>query len=303
MVESVLPTFLVLGLGVLARRWGLLREEAAEGLARLTANVALPALLVSVIGSSSFAAGFSLRLASATTGLVVAAALGSFLLARLAGLPAAQTGVFSQAVFRGNLAYMAFPVILASLGEAGLRRAAMAAAVLIPVMNFLAVVVLQLAQGGGRGWGRLLWAVLTNPLVVGANLGLLASVLQWNPWGWLAATLKILSDFALPAALLALGAQLEVPRWERLGLPLLLACFGKLVVLPGIGFLLLRWWGVSSADLQVGTLLLASPTAVASYPVAVELGGDRRLAGAAVLLTTALAFPAYVFWGWACGLR
>ncbi|KDA53561.1 hypothetical protein EG19_04995 [Thermoanaerobaculum aquaticum] len=302
MLANVLPAFLVLGLGALLRRWGLLTAESAAGLNRLTANVALPALLLLTIGTSPLATGFSAPLAAMTTLLVVVMAVLAFLLAYLLGLPRPQRGVFSQAAFRGNLAYMAFPVILASLGEEGLRRAALTSAVLIPVMNFLAVVVLQLARGGGRGWGKLAWAVITNPLVLGANLGLFLSALSWQPWGWLHHTLKIVADFALPAALLALGAQLEVEKLRDVRGPLLLASLSKLVLLPGAGFFLLRALSLPSLDVQVGVLLLASPTAVASYPVAVEMGGDSRLAGAAVLVTTALAFPAFVLWGMVCGV-
>ncbi|MGC8917186.1 MAG: AEC family transporter [Thermoanaerobaculum sp.] len=302
MVENVLPSFLVLGLGALARRLGLLSTESAAGLNRLTANVALPALLVLTIGTSPLATGFSAPLAVVTTFLVVAMAVASFAGARACGLPRAQRGVFSQAAFRGNLAYMAFPVILGTLGQEGLRRAALTSAVLIPVMNLLAVVVLQVARGKGSGWGKLVWSVVTNPLVVGANGGLVLSAAGVELWGWLARTLRIVADFALPAALLALGAQLEVEKVRDVRWPLAFAVTAKLVVLPAAGFFLLRAWGLSPLDVQVGVLLLAAPTAVASYPIAVEMGGDSRLAGGAVLVTTALAFPAFVLWGLACGL-
>lgn len=302
MLANVLPAFLVLGLGALLRRWGRLTAESASGLNRLTANVALPALLLLTIGTSPLATGFSAPLTAVTTLLVVAMAMAAFFLAGALGLPPSQQGVFSQAAFRGNLAYMAFPVILASLGEEGLRRAALTSAVLIPVMNFLAVVVLQLAHGGRREWGKLAWAVLTNPLVLGANLGLVLSAFSWQPWAWLYGTLKIVADFALPAALLALGAQLDVEKLRDVRGPLILASFAKLVLLPGAGFFLLRALNLPPLEVQVGVLLLASPTAVASYPVAVEMGGDARLAGAAVLITTALAFPAFVLWGMACGV-
>ena len=38
---------------------------------------------------------------------------------------------------------------------------------------------------------------------------------------------------------------------------------------------------------------MAAPTAVATYPVAAELGGDTDLAGACVVATTLAALPAY----------
>lgn len=302
MVENILPAFVVLAVGALANRWGLLPPCSAEGLNRLTAHVALPALLVVKIGTSPLLGGFSVMLSVVAVGLVVAAAPLSLVFAKILHLPPSQQGVFSQAVFRGNLAYMAFPVIFASLGEAGLRKAALTAAFLIPVMNFLAVTVLQVSYGADEHWGKLALRVLTNPLVLSAILGLFLSASRWQPWVWLKNTLEILANFALPAALLALGAQLEIPTFAEVGWPLLWVCLGKLLFLPAAGFLLLKVSGVQALDLQVGVLLLASPTAVASYPVAVALGGDRRLAGSAVLVSTLLAFPCYVLWGLLCGV-
>lgn len=302
MVENILPTFLVLATGAFAHRWGLLPPSSAEGLNRLTTYLALPALLVLTIGTSPLVGGFSVTLSIVAVGLVVAAVPASLVFARILHLSPSQKGVFSQAVFRGNLAYLAFPIIFASLGEAGLRKAALTAAVLIPVMNFLAVTVLQLANGSEESWGKLALGILANPLILSAFLGLLLSALSWQPWTWLKNSLEILANFALPAALLALGAQLEISTFAEVRWPLFWACLGKLFFLPAAGFLLLKVSGVQALDLQVGVLLLAAPTAVASYPVAVALGGDRRLAGSAVLISTLLAFPSYVFWGLLCGV-
>ena len=51
----------------------------------------------------------------------------------------------------------------------------------------------------------------------------------------------------------------------------------------------------------MGVLLLAAPTAVASYPVAADLGGDTDLAGASVVISTLAATVSYV--GWALLVR
>ena len=301
-LSGLLPVFLILALGVAARRVGLVDAVAAAGLNRLVANLALPAFLVVEIGTSTLRVSLSPRLVGAvlaTTVVVTLLALGVGLLMKL---PTRQRGVLAQASMRGNVAYVGFPVILAALGQAGLRSAAVTAALLIPLMTLIAVVVLEHFRTQHDRRGFLLLKVFGNPLVVASLLGLVLAAAEWRPWGWLERTLNVLADFALPAALLALGAQLEIRRWRGVWRQAATAALLKVIVLPLLGWWLLVELGSSAAETAVGVLLLATPTAISSYPVAAELGGDTDLAGACVLLTTAAAFVVFAGWSLLLGL-
>jgi predicted permease len=293
-LSSLVPVFALLAIGVAARRLGLLSGEAANGLNRLVANVALPALLLLTIGTASLAESASPALMAACAVLVVAVTVVAWWLARALGLPPAQRGVTAQAATRGNLAYVAFPVVLAAHGDAGLRLAAVTAAVLFPLMNFVGVGALEAARGQREAAWRLAWRVLKNPLVFCSLAGLALAAAGWRPWGWLAATLRILSDFALPGALLTLGAQLSLRSWHGLWRPAAAAAALKMVVQPLGTLLLLRALGLPPLAVSVGVLLMAAPTAVATYPVAAELGGDTDLAAACVVTTTLAALPVYL---------
>lgn len=295
-LAGLVPVFLVLALGVAARRIGVLPESAASGLNRLVANVALPAFFLLTVGTAPLGESLSARAVGVTSALVVAATVVSLLGARAARMSPDRAGVFAQAAMRGNLAYVALPVVQASVGEAGLRLAAVTAAVLIPLMNVLSVAVLEGERTAGKRDYRLAARVLANPMVASALGGLALSAFGWQPWPWLHRTMEILSDFALPGALLALGAELSVGRFASAWRPAALAAVVKLVVVPGVGM----WWmwclGATSMETAVAVLLLAAPTAVVSYPVAAELGGDIDLAGAAILVTTVASFATYAGW-------
>ena len=300
-LAGLVPVFLLLGLGVGARQWGLLDRGAAVGLNRLVANLALPALLLLKVGTSPLDVSFSWRTTLFTSIATLVVAVAAMAGAGLWRLPRSQRGVFAQAAMRGNVAYVAFPLILAGVGDAALRMAVVTAAVLIPVMNLLAVLVLEAARGEGESAGRVAIRVLVNPMVLGATAGLPLAALHWQPWPWLGSTLQILADFSLPAALLALGAQLELRRWAPVWRQTAAVTVAKLALLPGLGWWALRTTGASELELAVGVLLLASPTAVASYPVAAELGGDTDLAGACVLFTTVASVVGYIVWALVLG--
>lgn len=296
MLTGLVSTFLLLFLGFAARRWGLLDTAAATGLNRLVANLALPALFLSTIGTSRLEKNLSPVLVGVVMGATVLFAAVGWITGRVGRLPGPRLGVLAQAAMRGNIVYLSFPLILASYGDPGLRLAALTASFLIPAMNVLGVLVLELARPQRRGMLRALLGTLLNPMVVSAFVGLGLAALAWQPWRWLAVTLGTLGDFALPGALLALGAQLQARRLRDVWRPALAAAILKLVALPALGLWLLTALGRPPLEIAVGVLLLAAPDAVASYSVAADLGGDTDLAGACVLVTTVASLASYLVW-------
>jgi predicted permease len=296
-LSGLIPVFLLVALGVAARRLGLLSEAAAVGLNRLVANLALPALLLLKIGTADLRQSFSGVLVATTSGVLLATTVVALALAAAWGLRRPQRGVFAQAAMRGNLVYVGFPIILATLGETGLEQAAVTVAVLIPLMNVVSVGVLEAFRGeGARIDARVVLRIVVNPMVVGALGGLVLAALAWHPWSWLRSTLNILSSFALPGALLALGAQLRLGRWAGVWKPAVVASVIKLGIQPALVWWLLGVFGLTGLPAAVGVMLLAAPTAVASYPVAADLGGDTDLAAAAVMLPTIASAVTYVGW-------
>ncbi|HPW56167.1 MAG: AEC family transporter [Thermoanaerobaculaceae bacterium] len=296
MLTGLVSTFLLLFLGFAARRWGLVDTAAATGLNRLVANLALPALFLSTIGTSRIEKNLSPVLVGVVIGATVLFAVVGWIAGRVGRLPGPRLGVMAQAAMRGNIVYLSFPLILASYGDPGLRLAALTASLLIPTMNVLSVLVLELARPQHRGMSRALLGTLVNPMVASAFVGLGLAAVAWHPWRWLAVTLGTLGDFALPGALLALGAQLQAQRLHDVWRPALAAAILKLVALPALGLWLLTTLGRPPLETAVGVLLLAAPDAVASYSVAADLGGDTDLAGACVLVTTVASLATYLVW-------
>ena len=301
LLAGLVPVFLLIALGMAARRFGMLNKAAADGLNGLVANFALPALFVIKVGGSPLESALSPRTMLVTVAVTAVATVAGLAVARWRGLPGAQRGVFAQAAMRGNVVYFTFPLILATYGDAGLRLAAVTSTVLIPAMNLLAVAVLEAYRPSGSSRVPVAVRVLGNPMVVGALLGLALAAAHWKPWGWLAASLNALADLAFPGALLALGAELEFGRLAALWRPLAAVSAIKLVAMPALGWWLLHRLGAAPLECAIGVLLLAAPTAVASNSVAADLGGDTDLAGACVLATTVLSVATYIGWVVALG--
>lgn len=87
-------------------------------------------------------------------------------------------------------------------------------------------------------------------------------------------------------ALLALGASLTSDRLRASVADAHKAALLKLVVCPCLGFGVCLLLGLPPLHRFIVLCYLACPSAVASYVMAEAMGGDARLAGSAVALTT-----------------
>jgi len=75
MLAGLVPVFLLLVLGVVARRAGLLDEPSASGLNRIVVYIALPALFIAKVGTSPLESALSPRLMVVTVGVAALATL------------------------------------------------------------------------------------------------------------------------------------------------------------------------------------------------------------------------------------
>lgn len=97
-------------------------------------------------------------------------------------------------------------------------------------------------------------------------------------------------------ALLLIGASLSF-KLIRLHIFLVLcSSIIKLILLPGLGFILYRLLDIAPQDFLPGLILLASPTATISYVMAKELGGDTDFSVAAISISTILSAITLSIW-------
>ena len=297
-LSGIVPVFLLIALGALAKRLGWAGEVFVRDLNRVIFWFAIPALLIRLLGRAELVAAD----AGMMVGTVIAATAGTGLVAFLYALARreepARLGVIVQAAVRGNLVFVGFPVIFAAGGESALTLAAVTAAILIPFQNLLAVAAL-LRAGDHSGLGAFKAAVL-NPVVLGVAGGLIWNWIGWAPWAWVDNFLHLLGNIAMPGALLALGAQMGARTLRRSTEAVAVSAILKLALAPAIGLLLMHFLHIDGMPRLVGIFLLATPTAIASTAVAQEMGGDLDLAGACVMIASLASFPAYIIWGLVC---
>ncbi len=296
-LKPVLPMIVWMGLGVVLRTSMRLDERWRESANRLVFYLFLPLLLFHNMLESDLRSELSARTLM-LLGYAFLATMSLFALLMLV-VPRFEPvrerrGVIIQGIFRSNAALFGVVLALAIYGEGRIGVMVIAMGVLIPVYNVLSTFVLEFHAGKGGGWGRLLWKVATNGLVVATLAGLAFNLSGLHMPDVAGRILWPLADMGMPFSFLVLGAGLDLSsvKGNRKTLAVVTLC--KLVLyavaMLGGGILL----GFRDIELVALLALSATPTAVGSYSMVAMLGGDLALSSE-IVLTTALCAPATLF--------
>ena len=153
--------------------------------------------------------------------------------------------------------------------------------------NVGGVVVLLLSQHA-FGWAMVkpfAKQLLTTPPLLATVAGIGFALTGWPLPVAVDKTFSALGEMALPLGLLGVGGSLMTvqlgARWRApLG-----AALVKTAVSPALGWMAGRWLGLGALELKMVMILMATPTAVVSYTMALELKGDEPLASGAIVLS------------------
>ncbi|MEN9361768.1 MAG: hypothetical protein RL095_3303 [Verrucomicrobiota bacterium] len=298
-MSPILTILLPLILLTALARWGISRHWFSAAFLRDCSKfcywVALPAFLFDAASKTRLQSSDLLPsgiLLSATLAVCFLAWLG----AKAAGMAAESRASLVHAGFRGNLAYVGIPVVAfagQSLQLEGLNEscAVLAAAPVIPCFSILAVAVLTLNLGQ-KGSGRIqnaAWETLKNPLILSTLAGLALAYFSLPLPAVLQRCVAIPAAAALPLALILLAEAVDTEAFRSRWKPALAAAILKTLVKPLIVFVLCQVFALDKGLSATLLLLAACPTAIASQILNDRLGGDSRLQGAAIALSTLMA--------------
>lgn len=299
-IDSLIPIFAVIGLGMLLRKRDFLTRESTQAFNKFAYFFALPLFLfyklatASGSGSQVDAMVFALITAVAATGMV------GWLAGLVFKIPFASRGSMIQASFRGNLAFIGLPLVLFVTADLPAeQRSAFESAVLLtmtPVVLFYNVgSVIALAAYNENtqqsfSYRHMFINLLKNPIIWACVAGAAFQYFRWHVPTPVLHICEIIGASAFAIALIGIGSQLvsiaASNAWSATILPTLIKC----VVCPAICFIIGRSVGLAGLELQAILILSATPTAVSSFVLADQMNGDSDLAAASVVVCTAFSF-------------
>ncbi len=295
-INTLAPVFLLIALGAVLRKARFLSAELITGLNRLVYWVGLPALLFYKIAI----ADYDFQTAGRTFMVVflgmLASIVAAYIIAYLLRVPAASIGTFVQGAYRGNLLYIGLPIIIYSFhgsqnAEQMQNTAAIVLGFIVPFYNILAVIVLLASQHkiDRHIFTKIFRSVLANPLLIACVAGIIYSASALKIPIAAARTIEAVGQMALPLALLAIGATLAQGQITGQKNFAFIASIIKIALTPLIGFCFALLIGLGGGETRIALIYLACPTAVLSFIMAENLGGDAKMAAAIVFISTVLS--------------
>lgn len=300
----ILPVFIIIGLGSLLRRIGLLDARFFFQANRLVYFVCLPILLFYKIGTADFHSNFNGTMVLGSSISLVAGCLLSYLYAWLRSYEPSEQGTFSQGAFRGNMAYIGLPLIFSAYGEAAFVRGGMLMGCLVPLINLLSILVLLMPhQRSQKKLEATRWLndLFGNPLIIGAFSGLVWSYFSIPLPGVLAKAFDMTANVTLPLALIAIGGGFSLQRLRGDLSQALLSSVFKTIGLPLLTALVMIIFSVQGQDFGIAVIMAGAPTAAATYVTAHQLKGNAELAGSIIMLSTLLSLFSYTMLLWLLG--
>lgn len=301
-LSQMLTLLLMMTLGYLARRRGLLDEHVNASLSKIVLNVTLPAQIL-----TSFAiegAELANREVGAAFGLSCLIYAFYIVLAmvyvRLCRLPRQDWGTYQYMVIFGNIGFMGFPVITAIFGARALAYAV--------IMNIIFTLLvfsygIKLITSGSDKAEPFSWRKLLNMPLLASVLTLALYFLHIRLPGIINTALFTMGDATTPMAMLILGCTIaEMPLRELFDEWRIYAFVGlKLLVMPVLVFLLLRLlpgFDANSLLARVLVVLSSVPVATNATMLSIEYGGNNKLVAQGIFFSTILSvltIPLLVF--------
>ncbi|HEX2860173.1 MAG TPA: AEC family transporter [Lacunisphaera sp.] len=306
-INTLAPVFLLIAVGAVLQVSGYVSAGFLKEANRVTYWLGLPALLFSQLARSfhdAAGAGQMLTVMLVATVLTAVAAYG---VAWLLKVPGATMGTFVQGGFRGNLAFVGLPVIFSlpdvplAWGVSARTAAVLTVAPMMVCYNIGGVVVL-LASQHRLGWGMVkpfVKQLATTPPLLATLAGIGWALAGWTLPAAVDKAFTALGEMALPLGLLGVGGSLVTVKLGAAWRTPLVSALVKTVLSPLLGWAAGRALGLGAEELKMVLILMACPTAIISYTMAVELKGDEALASGVIalsVLTSLVSLAVIVGW-------
>ncbi len=294
-INAIAPIVLLIVIGYFLKKWGWVKADFVRSANKLIFHLFLPAMLflnvykIEDLGTMDF--GYILYVVV----VLLVLFLGAIPMVLLLEKDPPKRGVLMQSAFRSNYALVGIPLAQSLFGEEGVMVATLLSAVVVPLINVMAVISLTVFRKNAEkvDLKKVLLGIVKNPLIQSILLGLVVlgirALLVQNNIDFRISRIKpvfsvlnSLSALATPLALLSLGAQFEFSVISSLKKEITFGVVMRTLIAPilGIGcaylFFSNRFGG---AHFAAFVAVFATPVAISSVPMAQEMGGMLLLRG------------------------
>lgn len=285
--ETILAIILMILIGYLAKRIGLLKAEDSVTLNKIVVNITIPALIfLAMYGAdlSNIKVLVPITLICIVTGSLCGLIVYLFSSAKGYSKKTKWTLVGTSTLF--NSGFLGYPVVLGIFGSVELVKAVffdMGSTIL-----FICLGIFFILLFGGK-YTSIIRRTLLFPPLWAIILGILANILHFN-FGFIPLNvLKYLSGAAIPIIMISLGLSLEIGGLKNYFGAASFVSITRLIISPIIAFALVYSFGLSGLGGTVTVVEAGMPSAMLSLVLAASYDLDIKAAAACIFMSTILS--------------
>lgn len=166
--RAVLPTFLILALGFIARKVNIIQHEDVLTINSLIFKIFMPVMLFSNIYFSDLSTALNGSLLLFTVFAIFAMFGLSILFTKITILDRAKQSAVIHGMFRTNFVIVGLSIVTSLEGNADLSAVAVMIGVAPVCFNFLGVILLESRKDRGSDKKHLILDMIKNPLLIGS---------------------------------------------------------------------------------------------------------------------------------------
>ena len=288
------PIFILVALGFVTARGGLISAEQVRGMGTFVITFALPALVFKAVSERKLSEVLhpEFLLAYAVAALATFA-IGFFIAKRLRKENLSTSSILAMGMSVSNSGFVGFPIAYMVVGQ----TAALGMALVMLVENLLMLpLALALAEAGrqsGSGKAVLqetLLRLAKNPLIIAIVLGLLFSVMDWHLPSVPVKVIDMLAGASAPVALFVIGATLNSLKGQASVVDVIQTSTGKLIIQPLLLFIAFGFTAGIDPLLMVAGMISAGAPMMTIFPILGQRYGLEARCAAALVINLVLAF-------------
>lgn len=290
-ISIAMPIFLVMSIGYILRRKGIIDDGFVKTANTIVFNVVLPIKLFNDVLKTSIDEYFDIRFLVFIVSGTVLSVVFAWLIGPIFIKKKSQLGAFIHGSYRGNFLYIGLALMENITGSIGLK-APLVIAFIIPLYNILAVIILtftNVSKPARVSIKDILMSIIKNPLIIAILLGIIASHIGLELSIVITRTMGYFKALATPLALITIGATFSIQKSSENLVPSLFASVLKLILIPLITVWLAIIIGFSNEDILLIYLLFGVPSATVSYIMTAAMNGDKDLSSNIIMMTTLLS--------------
>ena len=297
-VNAVIPSAIYLIIGIILKVTGVMKDEEVKKFTHVVFVTLYPFIMFDNLYGKNIAENMDVKLGLYAVIFTAFQFAASWIFVCIIEKSNYERGAMIQALYRSNYVLMGFPIAVNLFGKGNITAVAIIMMLVVPFYNITAVILFETFRGGKVNFGQMLKRILTNPIIDGGIAAFIVMILGINLPQPIMNTIGTLSDATAPIAMILLGAALNINGFSSDRRRIAICTIGKLVVFPAIGIAGAVLLGIRDVQLIAVTLMVAAPIALASYAMASSMGGNGKLAGELVVVTTiasCFTIPIFLF--------